>query len=185
MRRGRVSFQWEEAEVPLSLSPLFALHCLQLKVMRTISGDNSHISQLCRWQFYHSTQVQMRTISSGDLRFQQVQHAKMTLLFHLLLLSSVISMGQDGERFICFGELPLEVNVPPDAMIRKCMQIWCGCLRGNENLTLNTPLRRWGRLLFDLYTNSLSSPKNITLFLCCVGLNQWWALRNLNANYAI
>ncbi len=79
--------------------------------MRTISDDNTHISLLCHWQFYHSTQVEMSKISSTDLWFQQLQHAKMTLPFHLLWASSVISLGCDGRRFICFGELPLKVNV--------------------------------------------------------------------------
>lgn len=166
-----LSFQWEEAEVPLSSSPpLCSSAVFSWRLWERFSTTT--VISHCSATDSFITQLRFRWVESPPMTssFSGFQRAEMTSPFHLLLVSSVISMGHDGERFISFGELPLEVNVF-GAIIRKCMQIWCRCqgMRGRSYKLL----KRWGRLLFDLHTNScitnsLSSEKHHIIPVLCL-----------------
>lgn len=117
MRRGRGATLFLSSSLLFTVSSwrLGKLFCTTTVIPLRSATDN----------FIPQTQAGMSKISSGDLCFQQIQHPKWRCL-HLLLVASVISRARGGGRFMCFEELPLEVNVF-GRMIRKSMQIGCGC----------------------------------------------------------
>lgn len=169
-----VSFQWGEQRctpLPACPHPRFALHCPCLKVRRTISDDNSHISLLCHWQFYH--QLRLRWAKSPPLTSGfSSSGIHIWLCLHLLWVSSVISKGRGGERFMCFEELPVEVNVFGGRRRKEyadLMWVW-----GKFAVRRYEPLKMWGWLLFDPQTKWQSEVKKEkkTSFLQCVWPNQ-------------
>lgn len=117
------------------------------------------------------TQLRLRWVKSPPVTSGfSSSSIQIRLCPHLLLVSSVISMGHGAERFMCFEELPVEVNVF-GGMIRKVYADLMWVCR-NERGTSYELLKRWGWLLFDLHTNSLKSQEKITSFLYCVWHNQ-------------
>lgn len=154
-----LSFQWVGAEVPssfLSSSLLFTvsswrlgkLFCTTTVIPRRFATDN-FIPQL-RLRWVKSPPV-TSAFSGSSTQWRRL---------HSLLGSSVISRGSGGERFMCFEELPFEVNVF-GGMIRESMQIWCGCEWMRRGAPYEPPKSR-GRFLFALHTHSLKK-KNVII----------------------